>query len=278
MLNEMRHHVVTAMLAMAACLLPTRVRAQAGPPAVVHVLVLDTAREPVAGATVVILRGPPPGQALHEGTTDAAGRCTFAFVPDSGPYRFVARRIGYAQTTRPLAVAAGDTLFVPLSLARLPPMLDTVRIEARALSNDYFLDSTAILRAARDPAIENVYDVLMRLRPNMLGDHGRICDDIAFVWVNGHRVRLDETLSIPPRDVLIDPRTRLRKRHLAPTDILAGIRPGDIASMQYKNCWDTSMPGIGSENALYITLKPGIAFDEARGSYRIDSIPRSPQP
>ena len=140
------------------------------------------------------------------------------------------------------------------------------------------MDSTLIGREAQNPTVEDIYDVLRRLRPQMLGDYMRKCADIQFVWINGVRYRLDETLSNPPIDVLRDPRTHARKVILEPWDLLAGIHPMDVASVQYLPCRDTSMPGIGAENALYITLKPGVAFDEKRGTYRTESADSNKTP
>jgi hypothetical protein len=48
------------------------------------------------------------------------------------------------------------------------------------------------------------------------------------------------------------------------------INPEHIAEVRYLDCWDTSVPGIGGQRALFITLKPGISFDRKRGSY-VDS-------
>ncbi len=270
---------------LAALLLgaPAFLGAQEPPDAVVRVRITDTARTPLAGVNLVVLRAGE--QASYVGTTDDAGRYTFRFVPDTATsYRIVARKLGYLDTRRLLRVRAGDTLQVALALARVPRQLDTVRVDARALSNDYFLDSTTIMRSSRP--IFDAYDAARKIHPNMLGDVGRDCDPIAYVWINGRRYPADLTPFMQAvtghaaRDTLRrDASGRPVLGNFPPTRIdpespLAMIRPQDIATMEYRNCWDTSMPGVGAENALYITLKPGIAFDWKRGSYPADSVPR----
>jgi hypothetical protein len=49
--------------------------------------------------------------------------------------------------------------------------------------------------------------------------------------------------------------------------VLASIRSEHLAEVRYVNCWDTSMSGLGTNNAIYIVLKPGIAWDWGRGSH-----------
>jgi hypothetical protein len=50
-----------------------------------------------------------------------------------------------------------------------------------------------------------------------------------------------------------------------------GIRAQDNKEMTSKDCFDTSMPDVDGSSALYIVLRPGVAYDPARGSYPVDS-------
>ncbi|MGH7669909.1 MAG: hypothetical protein ACRENQ_10505 [Gemmatimonadaceae bacterium] len=59
-------------------------------------------------------------------------------------------------------------------------------------------------------------------------------------------------------------------------DALQIIRPQDIAETRHTNCRDTSIPGHGTRNAIFVTLKPGITFDAKHGSYPVDSVPNRP--
>jgi len=54
---------------------------------------------------------------------------------------------------------------------------------------------------------------------------------------------------------------------LLPESLLTSIKPEHIAEARYVSCWDTSVPGIGGQDAVFIILKPGIAYSRKRGSY-----------
>jgi hypothetical protein len=67
--------------------------------------------------------------------------------------------------------------------------------------------------------------------------------------------------------------TRAKKTTAEPDamdTVLSWIHPEHVAEMRYANCWDTSMPEIGTNDALYIVLKPGVKFGWGRGTY-VDS-------
>ena len=271
------------LLAVAAAA-PAPADGQGAAVAVVRVRVTgNAAQAPMAGVSLVLLRAGE--QALYAGITNDDGRYTFRVVPDSGAsYRLVARKLGYVDTRRLVLVRGGDTLDFSLVIARLPQRLDTVRVNARALSSDYFVDSMAIMHSRRP--IFDAYDAALKIHPNMLGDRQRGCDMIQYVWING--VRYPAEIRPFMGAAISHPGPKLRRndgsqrsmpmddgipQRIDPESALARIRPQDIASMEYRNCWDTSIPGVGAENSLYIVLKPGIAFDWSRGSYPADSVP-----
>ncbi len=297
---------LTALAAFAApATAAAQTPAQPPVPAVVHVRVLDPRGAPIEGVTLTILRSRI--QAMFTGLTNAAGQYTFTFVPDSAHYELVARKIGYVQTARLVPAGAGDTVSLGLSMiaaAALPRTLDTVRTRANANAvESYFIDSTAIAASRR--SLLSAFDVALKLRPNMLGDVARGCTPsgepessfkqvplhpndgppprrgrggrggrgtamnpntssqpmvtvpnvtLENVWVNGERVSFNGRDSTIP-DIL-------------PESLLARIKPDHIAAMEYVNCWDNSMPGLGGKNAVFIELKPGYAFDYKRGSYQ----------
>ena len=259
--------------------------AQSRSPAVVSVRVTDTAGAPMAGVTVIVLHG-RSNAATFMRTTPGSGRVWFEFFPESGGYRIVARKLGFLQTMRLLRVAPGDTTTLALAISRLPTQLDTVRVDARARSDDYHIDA-AMIAHIQHHYVKDAYDAMRDISPGMLGDGARNCRRAANIWVNGAKVQYSpgpaydmpygqsivtaaETLGIPGTSVgpLIVPAP-----HAALDDILALIRPQDIASIDYRNCWDNSIPDRGMRNAIFITLKPGIDFDDRHGSYPHDSIP-----
>ncbi len=119
----------------------------------------------------------------------------------------------------------------------------------------------------------------------MLGDKGR-CPGQAVdnVWVNGRRVLWMAKFAGAAQGGPVHVVRRARKPTPEPDlvdSVLASIRAGDIAEIRYVNCWDTSMPGLGTNNAVYVVLKPGLDWDWQRGSHPADSsasvlVPRKP--
>lgn len=279
----MRHRTRLAFLFGISLAYATPLLAQVSRAAVISVRVLDAGKAPMAGVTLVVLRF--DRQASYMGTTNSAGRYTFEFVPDSGPYQIVARKIGYVQTMRLLRVAPGGTADISLSIARLPPQLDTVHVKARALSDDYFINSVMISNIKRPRY--NAYDVMRDINPGMLGDGLRDCRAAMNVWVNGRRVKASsgDMYDLPVKvsdgaivDTAITPdATRgpavAHPVHPSRDDVLDLIRPQDISEITYHNCRDTSSSERGMRNAIFITLEPGIVFVEGRGSYPADSAP-----
>ncbi len=259
--------------------LPAATRAQKPAPVVVRTQVSDTGNAPMADVGVAIIWG--RDSVVLAGVTNSAGRYAFTFRIDSGLYRITARRVGYLPTTRLVRAAPGDTVNIALTLARIPPTLDTVHVEARARSDDYVIDSTMIARLHRP--VTNIYDVIRDLRPNMLYNDIHLCGPTANIWVNGvheqfgpktdgpiapiGRVQVDMAGHVTHQPSHVAP------RHLDPESVLANIRPQDVAEVRYLDCRDTSMPGFGVRNALFITLKPGIVYDWKRGSVPADSVP-----
>ena len=76
--------------------------------------VLDPGGEPVAGATVRLLR--PEGAQLRAGPSDEAGAFRFEGVP-AGRWRVRAERLGFAAAEAEVRLAAGETRRVELRLS-----------------------------------------------------------------------------------------------------------------------------------------------------------------
>ena len=149
---------------------------------------------------------------------------------------------------------------------------------------------------------------IFKLRPDMMTSRGgaQACAVpytdrdgwIESVWVNGRRVALpvvdsqyvagrEPALGIsapPPRP---NPRFMPRVRGAQPLppaftqfshidtvlSILHGIKPEHIAEITYHDCYDTSVGKNRSDMAMFIVLKPGIGYDEGRGSYVVADKP-----
>ena len=261
--------------------------------AIVHVQVADTAGSPLPGVTLTILRTRQQ-EALFVGTSDNAGKHTFSFTPESVNYQIVVRKVGYIQTARLVPVRPGDTLALTLRMARLPPQLDTVKVTERQLpSKRYFLGSAEIM--ASDKPIDDAYDAIRELSPVMvMGDGARLCRGVSSVWINGQRwtntpppdpgVTVDHTpagsmrpppRALPPAFRMAPPPSPMALGTRSVMGLLMAINKEHIEQMRYVNCWDTSMPGIGGMDAVFVVLKPGISFNLQRGSY-VDSTATPP--
>ncbi len=251
---------------------PMSAQAQNPKPAVVRVLVVDTNRAPLRSADVIVIRDRT--QAILIGQTDSAGRYAFRIdVDNDRKYSIAARRLGYAPATAEIRLVPGDTLSIDIELEHTSATaLPSVLVEGRKAS--HFFDSTEIAQSHR--TIYDAFDAVRKLRPDMLSDPDRCPrQPTDNVWVNGRRV-----LFMASRAPVFGYRpatgymTRVASRKMGPPALdstLASIKAQHIAEIRWVDCNDTSLPGMGSNNAIYIVLKPGIGWDLKRGSY-VDSV------
>jgi hypothetical protein len=268
----MRFHVVCPVVAVACFgFAVARPALAQGPPlAIVRVHVTDTARAPLRDVDLAVVKNGT--EMVLMGRTDAAGRYTVRFDPESAQYRLVVRRVGYVQTTRLLPVAPRDTLAVEISLARLPPALDTVRTEAERLplAKQPYVGAEEIERDTR--AIFNLRDVLGKLRP-----------DINYQDFAGSRCPSSATPAPSSRgNIRMRPaslgsiRVYANGQWVFPTpgfSPLSEMHSEHILELHFVTCLDGSIPGLAPKSwaSVYLTLKPGVAWDVKRGSYIADS-------
>jgi hypothetical protein len=278
-------------------LCPFPVDAQGTGPAVVRVRVADTTGAPLPGAQLVLLRGGK--ETVLQAIADPAGRYSFSFTPEGARYQLVVRKVGYVQTARLVPVAAGDTLTVAVALAPLPPglpALDTVRVTgARGIPKAYYINADEIAHSTR--GLFDAWDVVRKLRPDMITDKDRCPGEgLKYIWVNGQRLPDDDVPAPPPPPPSPQrrsgsgrggrgggsgrplPTPSVGAQPAEPGSVIAMINPEHIAEVRYLDCWDTSVPGIGGQRALFVTLKPGISFDRKRGSYVDSTVVRPPNP
>ena len=112
------------------------------------------------------------------------------------------------------------------------------------------------------------WDVVKKLRPVMLTSRGGCATGIQNVWVNGKRI----VLPLPPTRDRRSARARwcaaacafLLRRRVA---VLSDIAPEHIQELIYHDCFDASMAAVGSDDALFIVLKPGIGYQRDVGSF-----------
>jgi hypothetical protein len=236
----------------------------------VRVQVTDSAARPLGGVEVLVMAGLQTVLARRGAGED--GRVTIAVPPVSPAsegLEVVARRIGFARASTFLRAAPGDTLEVRLALAPLAQRLATTRVTARADAKrrSYYIDADAIAESRRP--IGSALDVMAKLRPDMLTSRAgwRVCGTVREVWVNGRRI---------PQNLVPDPMVQGRPlpgvspRVPVPAQVLTilhTIRPEHIAEMTYHDCFDRSIGRNGSENAVFIVLKPGVEYRWPDGTF-----------
>lgn len=268
--------------------------AAAGQRARVQVTVASDAGTKIADVELVIRKD---GSSLYAGSTNDQGTYTFIVEIDTGRYSLVARRLGYVAQTRDLRLAPDSTLALTIVLAHASTNLDTVRIIAEQLrSKNYRLGGAEITASTR--GIFDALDAIRKLRPAMMGDDARMCPSVNNVWVNGKRVWW-----VAPKS----PNVRGRSTPVAGTNVTGGTRdatgfppasrrsggggsggpPGlidvlmsihseHVEDIRYVNCWDTSGAQMGTGDALFFTLKPGIGWDWKHGSYVANDLVARP--
>lgn len=232
--------------------------------AVINVRVTDSARAPLRDADLAVVKN--AAEPVLIARTDATGRYTFRFEPEKATYRLVARQVGYAPLSRALDVRGNDTLTVDLVLGRLPPSLDTVRVEARPLplAKQPFVGADEIARDTR--AVLSLGDVLGKLRPDITYQAYRCVarTDVRGVLVPGRipqRIRRPTVIHVYVNG----------KHFPGEWDPWGSIASEDIDEVRYVNCNDKSIPGLPARAwpSLYVVLKPGFDWDAKRGSYRV---------
>jgi len=247
------------------------VSAQTPTRAVVRVSARDSSGVPVQKAELTLLHG--LRDVVARATTDEEGQATFSVpdVKDSTDYQVVMRRIGYSRTDRFFSVGPRDTAKIELVVAHPTSMLAPVKVTAGAdvLRKSYYLDADDI--ANSDWHFVNGWDVLKRLRPDMLTSRGGCNTGAQEIWVNGKRIRLP----LPPTGIarataLVGVPSRARFTY-TPVSVLSEIEPEHIESITYRDCFDHSVAVVGTTNAVFVMLKPGVMYQENVGSFVVET-------
>jgi hypothetical protein len=249
--------------------------------ALVRVRVVDSAGAPIANAEVSALRGLTT--VVPGGPTDSSGRRSFT-VPQGGGYEVVARRIGY-QRGEQFFSAINDSVGIRIVLRTAATNLPAVSVTAKEdiKRRAYHLDADDIASSKR-PIIDGL-DVLTKLRPDIIYTRVPNCS-LQYVWVNGNRIvfpTINPGLAAKARQMRqaakatphIGP-TGLATVNLTVQSVMASIHPEHIEEVNFADCNDTSVDRVKGNSALYVTLKPGIGFDRAIGSYVVESMALAP--
>jgi hypothetical protein len=191
-------------------------------------------------------------------------------------------------------VAASDTLALDVTMSRAAAALDTVTVkgESAIRLREYHINADQI--ANSDRPVADGWDVVERMRPEMLlslvghrdytnREHfSGEAPSLQTVFVNGQRVFVTTTdemvwarlWSTRTFSAIMTPANRGGGRTLQAAAILATVHSEHIAEMHYvppsENTADVNQGG----NAVFIVLKPGVSFEPGRGSFISgDSIP-----
>jgi hypothetical protein len=110
-----------------------------------------------------------------------------------------------------------------------------------------------------------------------LGGKREHCRPVSFVWVNGTRIRLAPINPALATEKRMGRRAARATPHLGVRGsaaipygvhaILASIRPEHVDEIRFHDCDDLSLQRANSESALFVTLKPGIGYEQGLGSY-----------
>jgi hypothetical protein len=216
---------------------------------------------------------------LHDvvarGRTDQLGRGMLSVeVKDASDFNVTMRKIGYPRGDHFFSVAAGDTVNVVLMVG--PPRassLDAVKVTEKAPASrflSYYLGADEIESENR-PSMDNAWEVVKQLRPAMLTSRGGCETGIQNVWVNGERIRLPLLPTGMARTRALVGLTPNQVRFsYVPVTVLSEIAPEHIESITYKDCFDHSMAVVGTQNAIFIVLKPGVVYQQDVGSFVVD--------
>jgi hypothetical protein len=252
---------------------------------VLRVRVTDSSGTRIAGADVSVVHG--LNVVVAKGTTDSAGLRLLAMTSDSAAYQVVVRKIGYLRADRFVPASHRDTVSLDLVLARNIQSLEAVRVAATesAAQKAYHIDAEEI--AQSDQLLRTAVDVIEKLRPDMIWGragpptphgNGRVCNRLSSVFVNGRRI-VDA-----PAEAWVQAESRIpRRAGLAtfkviglPAAILTTIKPEHIAEITYNDCFEQNASVNQGANAVFIVLKPGVAYIEGEGSVVVDLATRKP--
>jgi hypothetical protein len=208
--------------------------------------------------------------------TNEAGLATFVVQRSSQPHAVLTRKVGWTPKEQAFEFGASDSIQVRLQLEPATTQLPAVVVEAKP--SDFLV--TASEMAASPRPVRDALEAMAKLRPYMLYDRARCPGQPPDnVWINGRRVLFMASNTPVPgatrRVGSMTVTTPGRGRHGSPPaldSLLASIRVGHVHDIQLVNCWDISLPGVGANNALYVTLKPGFDWDWRRGSFAADSL------
>ena len=133
----------------------------------------------------------------------------------------------------------------------------------------YHLDADQIDSA--NVFADNAWELIKRMRPDMLTSRGGCATGAREVWVNGKRIRLP---LYPTGMAAVRARVGVPSRarfSYVPVSVMSDIAPEHILEINYHDCFDASMAAVGSVDAIFIVLKPGVVYQQDVGSFVVET-------
>jgi len=265
-------------LAAASIMFVGAASAQTPGHAAVRVTAKDSSGAPVPGAELTVTRGLK--EVIAHGRTDSLGRGVMlidARAGEDADLEVTMRRIGYPRGDHFFDLSPRDTTDVEITVG-VPRTntLEAVKVTAREdlRRKSYYLTADDIENSSWH--LQDGWDVVKRLRPDMLTSRGGCSTGAQEIWVNGKHIRLP----LPPFGIAaatarvgVPPRARFT---YAAVSVLSTIAPEHIQEITYRDCFDTTMSRVGTQNAIFVVLKPGVVYQQDVGSFVLDTPDRSP--
>jgi len=245
--------------------------AQSTKRALVRITARDSSGAAIPSAELTVTRG--LRDVVARGSTDEGGHAVLPVdIKETEDLQVTMRKIGYARGDRFFELPLEGTADVAITVARRPatnlaPVQVTAERDFKWLS--YHLDADQIDTA--HVFAENAWELIKRMRPDMLTSRGGCETGALEVWVNGKRIRLPlrpTGLAAARAFVGAPPRARVS---YVPISVMSDIAPEHIQEINYHDCFDSSMAAVGSTNAIFIVLKPGVVYQQDVGSFVLDA-------
>jgi hypothetical protein len=245
--------------------------AQAPATTLVRVTARDSTGAVIPSAELTVTRG--LRDILAKGTTDDGGHAVLRVdIKETEDLQVTMRKIGYARGDRFFEVSPQGTADVAITVARRPstnlaPVTVTAQRDFKRAS--YHLDADEI--DTTHVYADNAWELIKRLRPDMLTSRGGCATGVQEVWVNGTRIRLPlRPTGMAAARALVGVPPRARFSYI-PVSVLSDIAPEHILEINYHDCFDSSMAVVGSVNAMFIVLKPGVVYQQDVGSFVLEA-------
>jgi len=245
--------------------------AQTAARTLVRVTARDSTGAVIPSAELTVTRG--LREVIARGTTDDGGHAVLPVeLKETEDLQVTMRKIGYSRGDRFFEAKPQGTADVTITVARRPmtELAPVTVIAQRDLKRaSYHLDADQIDSA--NVFADNAWELIKRMRPDMLTSRGGCATGAREVWVNGKRIRLPlypTGMAAARAFVGVPPRARFS---YVPVSVMSDIAPEHILEINYHDCFDSSMAAVGSVDAIFIVLKPGVVYQQDVGSFVIET-------